>query len=230
MSVSASVSDSCCIDINCGCDEWLTTFCDYETVTLSYCGVETEFAFARSKGMKISASNANVGVHPADRVFRLSMQEQTVEVGIGAVITDGDGTEWQAYSVEYLSRFCVQKIMARSVAACFQLLENIDVLELECTNCDDCENQTQYKRVGRVKGKVLAESGSARNRNDSVDLVCNWTGDLVRWPLASKPTANHRLKTKSGLFRISSFRDGGQFVPYHVGLEAEGVDCTVRGL
>lgn len=226
--MSHSVSESCCVDTLCGCEDWLTAFCDYETVTLSYCGEETTFTHARSKGIKMSAVNPQAGVHPADKVFRLSMQENSVEVGIGGTITDSDETEWVIYSVQDLPHFCVKVLHSRSVSACFQLLENIDVLELDCTDCDSCDDVVRYKRVARVKGKIVADSGSLSSRNDSKDFVYSFSASLVRWPLSIRPTANHRLKDKSGQYRITRVQDGGPFVPYHVELEQENVLCHVR--
>lgn len=227
-SVSDSLSESCCDDTLCACEDWLTAFCDYENVTLDYCGEQTEFYHARSSGIKISSVNPQAGVHPADKVFRLSMLENSVEVGIGGVITDADGTDWVIYSATHLQSFCVQVLHVRSVAACFQLTENIDVLELDCTDCDECVDTVRYKSVGRVKGKILAESGSLQTRNDSKDLVYNFSGSLVRWPLSVRPSANHRLRDRSGMYRITRVSDNGQFVPYVLGLEAENALCHVR--
>lgn len=226
--MSHSFSESCCADTLCGCDDWLTAFCDYEVVTLDYCDVQTVFNLARSKGIKMSAVNPQAGVHPADKVFRLSMQENTVEVGIGGTITDEDGTEWVIYSVMDLPHFCLKVLHARSLSACFLLLDNIDVLELDCTDCDTCDDVVRYKRVARVKGKITADSGSVSTRNDSRDFDYNFSGSLVRWPLSVRPSANHRLKDRNGSYRITRFDDGGQFVPYVVSLEQENVQCHVR--
>lgn len=225
---SSSVSESCCTTTLCSCEDWLTAFCDYQVITLSYCGETTQFEKSRSKSIRMQAVNPEAGVHPSDRVFRVSMLEQTVEVGIGAVITDASGTEWVVYAVEDLAAFCVKVLYGRSVAACFQLLENIDVLEPECKDCDDCEENRTYNRVGRVKGKIIAASGSLSSRNDSSDLVYTWTGDLVRWPLTGKPASKHRLRTREGSFRITQVIDNGPYVPFRVTLEKEDADCTVR--
>jgi uncharacterized protein YuzB (UPF0349 family) len=176
----------------------------------------------------MSAVNPQAGVHPADKVFRISMLENSVEVGIGGTITDDEGTEWVIYSVQDLASFCVKVLLARSVSACFQLLEDIDVLELDCTECDVCDDVVRYKRLKRVKGKIVAETGSLQTRNDSRDLVYNFSGSLVRWPLSVRPSANHRLKDRSGMYRITRVTDHGVFVPYLVGLEAENVQCHVR--
>ena len=226
--MSHSISESCCADTLCACEDWLTTWCDYETVTFTYCGVSTQFMKARSRGIKMSSTNPDVGVHPADKVFRVSMLENTIEVGIGATITDSDGTVWKVYAVADLVAFCVKVLHARSVSACFQLLENVDVLELDCADCDTCDDVVRYKRVGRVKGKITAQSGTLQTRNDSRDLVYNFSGSLEEWPLSVRPSANHRLKDKSGMYRITRVTDNGVFVPYIVGLEAENVLCDVR--
>ena len=225
---SSSVSESCCTTTLCGCEDWLTAFCDYQVITFAYCGETTQFERARSKSIRMQAVNPDAGVHPSDRVFRVSMLEQTVEVGIGGVITDDAGTEWVVYAVEDLAAFCVKVLYGRSVAACFQLLENIDVLEPECKDCDDCEENRTYNRVGRIKGKIIAASGSLSSRNDSSDLVYTYTGELVRWPLAGKPASKHRLRTREGSFRITQVIDNGIYVPFRVTLEKEDADCTVR--
>ena len=228
MSESVSASESCCLDIPCGCTSWLTAFCDYVAVTVSYCGVTTEFTSARSKGVKFDAASTQTNVHASDRIFRVSTQENAVDVGAGAVITDADGTEWVVYATEYLASFCVWKLWARSVAACFLLTETIDVLEEDCKNCD-CSHETVYRRVARVKGSILAETGQVQARNDGRDLVYQYSGDLVKWPLADKPSARHRLKTKTGSYKITRVSDQGVFVPFRVGLEKESADCSVRG-
>jgi hypothetical protein len=226
--VSHSNSESCCDDTLCACEGWLTSFCDYETVTLNYCDEQTVFYHARSRGIQMSSANVQEGIHPADKVFRISTLENSVEVGIGGTITDSDDTEWVIYSVTDLVSFCVKVMHARSVSACFQLLENVDVLELDCTNCETCDDVVRYKRVGRVKGKITAQSGTLQTRNDSRDLIYTFSGSLVRWPLSVRPSANHRLKDKSGMYRITRVTDNGVFVPYSVGLEAENVLCDVR--
>lgn len=227
MAVDLTYEDPCCIDRVCGCDEWLSAFCDYETVTLDSCGVETEFEFARSSGVSIETANPNIGIHVSDKVFRISMAEHDVNVTTGAVITDSEGTEWLVYSARYLKSFCVQVLTARSIAACFTLLDNVDIFELyQSKDCDDCENKTATRRVGKVKGSITSQAATLTSRNDSKDLVYSFTGDLVRWPLSGRPSANHRLKTKEGVFRITKVNDGGLLVPYRVGLEIDSADCS----
>ena len=224
---SGSVSESCCVTL-CGCEEWLTAFCDYVTITLDSCGETTVFDRARFSGIKMSAVNPQSGVHPADGIFRVSMLEHSVEIALNSVITDSTGKEWVVYAIEDLASFCVKKIWARSVEACFLLLDPIEIFVLECRECDDCEDPNEYRRVGRVKGKVLAEAGSLSNRNDSTDLVYRFSGELVRWPLKDRPSARHRLKTKQGSFRITGVRDAGPLLPYYLTLEQEDAECAVQ--
>jgi len=227
-SASVSASDECCLPVDCACDTWLTVFCDYETVSLDYCGVTTTFNKARSSGMRMTSVNPQAGVHPSDRIFRLSYAEQDFEIGLGGVITDLDGTEWVIYAKDTLSAFCVEQTWTRSVAACFGLLENIDVFEQDCEcEVDDCATTVRYKRVARVKGKVYAATGSLLDRNDSRDLVYRFSGDLVRWPLAGRPSAQHRLRDRNGTYRIVGVTDNGIYVPYSVQLEVDSVDCSV---
>lgn len=229
-SVSTSVSDECCVPVNCACADWLTVFCDYETIQFTYCGVTTEFQKARSSGMKMESANPQSGVHPSDRIFQLSYTEHDVEIGLGAVIVDEDGTEWVVYAKDHLGSFCIEKLWARSVAACFSLLENIDVLEQDCDcEVDDCGTTIRYKRVARCKGKILAATGSLLERNDSRDLVYRYTGDLVRWPLVARPAARHRLRDRNGrVYRITGVTDNGVYVPFSMELEQDSDDCTVR--
>lgn len=226
-SVSESASESCCFPSSCACDTWLTAFCDYETVTLDYCGEQTQFDYARSDDVPITVVNPQSGVMPADKIFRISMTENTVEVGIGGTITDSDGTEWVIYKVETLRAFCVKKLWTRSVAACFGLLDKIDVLEQDC-ECTDCGTKIQYKRVARIKGKIIAETATRRSQNDAADLVYQFEGQLIKWPLATRPSANNRLKDKSGVFRIVNVRDHGPLAPFMLKLEIDGADCSVR--
>lgn len=225
---SASASESCCFPSTCACDTWLTAFCDYETVTLDYCEEQTEFQFARSDDIPIESVNPEAGVLPADKIFRLSMTENTVDVGIGGTVTDSEGTEWVIYKVETLKAFCVKKLWTRSVAVCYQLIDTIDVFEQDC-DCQDCGTDVRYRRVARVKGKIFAEAASRRNQNDSSDLVYQYNGNLVRWPLRDRPTSAHRLKNKDGVFRIVRVQDRGPFVPFVTGLEKDSADCSVRG-
>lgn len=222
-----SYEEDCCIDTDCGCGEWLTIFCDYETVTLDSCDTETVFNFARSSGISIETANPNIGIHVSDKVFRISKQEHDVPVHVGSVITDSEGTEWLVYAARYLKSFCVYVLTARSIAACFSLLDTVDIFELyQAPDCDDCENKTATKRVGRVKGLISSQAASISSRNDARELVYTFTGDLVRWPLRGRPSANHRLKTKEGVFRIVRVNDGGPLVPFRVGLEMDSADCS----
>lgn len=224
-SVSASASESCCIPSTCSCEEWLTAFCDYEQVTVSYCGESTVFNSARSSEIPIEAVNMQSGVHPQDRVFRVSMTENDIEVGIGATITDSDGTQWTVYRVETLSAFCVKKLTARSVAACFQLLDTISILEQEC-DCEDCTGEIRWIRRKNVKGKLLAEGGAESTRNDSTDIVYRWRGELVSWPLSDLPSSRHRISGPQGVFRIRTVVNNGPMVPFIVGLEKDNVECS----
>lgn len=227
LSRSRSASESCCIPSTCACDTWLTAFCDYETVTLGYCDKDTTFRFARSDDIPIESVNPDAGVLPADKIFRLSMTEKTVSVGIGGTITDAAGTEWVIYKAETLKAFCVKKLWTRSVAVCYQLLDTIDIFEQDC-ECEDCGTNVRYRRVARVRGRIFAEAASRRTQNESSDLVYQYTGNLIKWPLSESPKAIHRLKTKEGVFRIIRVQDRGPFVPFVTGLEKDSADCSVR--
>ena len=229
MSDSSSASESCCVDNLCNCETWLTAFCDYVTVTIDYCGDTTVFERGRFSGMPMESVSPQSGVHPNDGVFRVSTYEQSVEIGLGAVVTDAEGTEWTVYKIETLTAFCVKKLWARSVAACFQLLDKLEILELDCTDCGDCEEKGKLVRVGSATCKILSESGSLQSRNDSNEIVYRYSGELVRWPLKTKPTSRHRIKTKDASYRITGVRDAGPLVPFYLTLEQESADCTLRG-
>jgi hypothetical protein len=75
----------------------------------------------------------------------------------------------------------------------------------------------------------LSESGSLQSRNDSNEIVYRYSGELVRWPLKTKPTSRHRIKTKDATYRITGVRDAGSLVPFYLTLEQESADCTLRG-
>ncbi len=229
MSDSASASESCCVDTLCNCEAWLTSFCDYVTVSLEYCGETTTFDRARFSGMPMESVNSQSGVHPSDGVFRVSTYEHSVDIGLGAVITDAEGTEWTVYKVQSLNQFCVKKLWARSVSACFQLLDKIEIFELDCSDCGDCEDLGKLVRVGKVSGKILSEAGTLRSQNNSNEIVYRYSGELVRWPLSKMPTSRHRIKTKNASYRIIGVRDAGPLVPFYLTLEQESADCTLRG-
>lgn len=225
---SGSASESCCFSQSCACDDWLTAFCDYEQLTLSYCDEVTVFQFGRSKDVPIEVVDPGNGVFSADRIFEISMQEQTVDVGVGGTITDSDDTEWQIYRVENLRAFCIKRLWGRSVSACFGLLDTVEILQLNC-DCEGCGTVEQWDLVGRVRGKIRAESGTARSRNDSDDVAYRYAGKMVRWPLSCLPGSHHRLRSRGKTYRIVSFRDDGEFVPFTLVLEPEHADCAIRG-
>jgi hypothetical protein len=226
-SSSASVSDECCFPApDCDpCEDWLDFFCDFVPVTLNSCDVETEFVKARYRSVKMTAANPQAGVHPMDRIFELSMAENDVTVSAGGTVTEADGTVWTIYAIEDISTFCLKRIWARSVSACFGLLGDIDVFEEDCRCDDGCGTRMLYKRVARSKGNILAISGVSLARNDSNDLVYRFSCDLARWPLRELPGSKHRLKSSGRTYRISRVEDRGVFVPFHMELEVDSEPC-----
>ena len=227
-SASTSASESCCLPVSCACEDWLTIFCDYVSLTLTYCEEVTEFHRARIREVPIEAVSPQAGVYSADKVFEVSMLEQTVDVGVGATITDEDGTEWQIFRVEVLRLFCIRRLWGRSISACFGLLETVSIIEQDCS-CSDCGPEDRWDLIKKVRGTIRAERGTVRTQNDSRDLNVTYAGRLVRWPLDVLPGSMHRLQTKKGTYRIVSFTDGGPFVPFGLVLEPEHADCAVRG-
>jgi hypothetical protein len=198
-------------------------------VDIEYCGEAARFERGRFSAMAMASVNPQSGVHPSDGVFRVSTYENSVEIGLGAVVTDADGTEWTVYKVDTLVSFCVKVLWARSVSACFQLLDKIEIFELDCSDCGDCEELGKMVRVGSANGRILSESGDLRPRNDSNEIVYRHSGELVRWPLKKLPTSRHRIRVKNVSYRIIGVRDSGPLVPFYLSLEQESADCTLRG-
>ena len=222
----SSSAAGCCDRPACACADWLTTFCDYVPLTHKYCGTTTEFASGRSKSMPAESIRPESGVYAADRQFEISMEEHEVESGIGAVIVDADGEEWQVYRAQEIKAFCLKRLWARNIAVCFALLDQIEVFEME--NCgDDCSEAVKPKRIGRLRGKILVDGGSAGIRDDSDEMDVQYSASLVSWPFGDYPLSSHRLKTKKGWFRVRNFSDGGPFVPYSLSLEKIRGECDV---
>lgn len=222
----SSSGSGCCERPACACSDWLTTFCDYVPFTHTYCGTTTEFASGRSKSMPSEAVRPEAGVYAADRQFEFSTEEHDVETGLGAVIVDADGEEWQVYRVQSIVTFCVRRLWARNIAVCFALTDQIEVFEME--NCgDDCSEAVKPKRIGRVRGKILLDGGSAGIRDDSDEMDVQYSATLVKWPFGEYPMAGHRLKTKNGWFRVKNFSSKGPFVPFSLRLEKVRNECDI---
>lgn len=227
-SASTSVSD-CCLPTTCACADWLTIFCDYETVAVTYCGVTNEYSLGRSRDMPQASQNPNAGVFPSDRMFEVSMQEIDMAVGIGATVVDSDETEWIVYKVQNIRTFCTKRLWCRSIAACFALLDTIEIYDRVASN-EACGVADEMTLIGCVKGNIRAERGSVTSRNDTTDVIAVYGGNLVRWPVEDQlPSGHHRIKVKDGcdLYRITSFVDDGLFSPYRLVLEKDGADCSV---
>lgn len=227
-SVSTSDSESCCVPVDCICDDWLTHFCDYVPLTVEYCGETTAFERARTHEVPVEVVDPQSGVYPSDRIFEISMQEEAIDVSVGATVTDADGTEWVVYRVEVIKSFCLRRLWGRSVATCFSLMDTVEIIEQDCS-CSDCGSEDRWDLVGRIRGSIRVDRGNVRAQNDSRDIAYTYTGRLARWPLEALPSSAHRLRTKKGLFRIQSFTDAGEFVPFTMVLEKEHADCSVRG-
>ena len=129
------MSSPCCTEVPCGCTQWLESFCDFETVTHTYCGVDTVFEKCKSYPMQTELVRPDAGIHQQDRMFFVSRQEQDVESAPGAVIETGDGEHWQIYTAEYLQAFCTWKLWGRNVATCFSLTNRLDIWD--ATGCEE---------------------------------------------------------------------------------------------
>lgn len=226
---SGSASD-CCVD-PCACQAWLEVYCNsYVSFTHSYCGETQEFQSGRKLSMPKDAVNPQSNIHPEDAIFEWSDYEYAVDSGIGATITDEDGTEWIVYKVRKIADLCIWRVWARSVAFCFQLLDKVEVIEREkCDAEEQCDPIFKMEKVvGKCRGKILLTGGIASTRNRAEQMQLTYSGQLTRWPAGDHPIADHFLRTKDGIFRITRFSDQGPFVPYSVTLEkidADGTSC-----
>lgn len=216
-------SGSCC-ESTCPCDDWLTSFCDYETISHKYCGTTQEFTQARRKAIPRESSRADQGVHQSDAIWYISDNEFAVESGIGATITDADGVEWTVYRAKKLKNFCVWKLNARSVEVCFQLTDKVEILERSVCG-DTCAPEVQWNVAGKTRGKILTTGGTASSRNQANSMQVRRTASLVRWPAGEHPNENHFLRTRDGMYRITQFTDGGPFVPYSLQVELTDAEC-----
>lgn len=213
--MSSGTDQTCCVDVTCQCESWLTRFCDYETVTHEYCGVTTVFESSRTHQMPQRDVRPEVGVHQADKIWFVSRVEHDVQSGIGAVLTDGDGVEWQVYQVQSISSLCLWMLWCRNVSKCFALLDPVEIWEI--STCDsECEGGRQETLLARTRASILAAGGRASVRNDSDDMVVEYTARLEAWPkkAGSHPLPNHELRCRGQRYRVLSFEDAGRFVPF----------------
>ena len=218
--MSSGTDQACCADLTCQCEQWLSRFCDYETVTHDYCGVETEFASARSVAMPTESIRPEMGVEQADRLWFVSRAEHDVASGVGATITDSDGSVWQVYNSVYVKTYCLWKLWGRNVAKCFALLDPVEIWQVD--RCDaECEDGREEKLVARVRASIVSAGGRQQIRNDSDDMVVGYTARLEAWPkkAGEHPQPNHQLRVKGVEYRVLSFEDGGRFVPFTMSLE-----------
>ena len=226
---SGSTSD-CCVD-PCACQAWLEVYCNaYVTFTHTYCGESYQYESGRKLAIPKDAVNPQSMIHADDAIFEFSDYENAMESGVGATITDEDGTEWTVYRVRKIDDLCIWRVWARSVAYCFQLLDKVEVLEREkCDAAENCDPVFKMEKVvGKCRGKILVNGGAASTANRAEQMKVTYTGSLTRWPAGDHPLADHFLRTKQGLFRITRFTDSGPFVPYQVTLEkvdADGTSC-----
>lgn len=217
-----------CCPSSCACEDWLTTFCDYIEVSHRYCGTVTTFEKARAKSVPVEAVRVDAGINPADRIFEFSSLEHEFESGIGAVVLDENEVEWVVYKVERIRSFCITRVWGRNIESCFALLGRIEVYEaIPCaTDCGD--SGVTMRHVGRLRGNVLMSGGSQSFDNDSDQMSVRYSAVVARWPFGSHPKANHRLKVDDVYYRVSSFTDGGPFVPYSLTLsKVDAGDCQI---
>ncbi len=208
---------SCCPE-SCACQDWLTTFCDYITISHRYCGQDTVFEKARGKGIPSESARADAGVNPADRIFEFSSLEQDAESGVGARITDENDQEWIVYKVEKIRSFCLTRVWGRNIESCFALLGKIDVFEV--VPCDtDCGEAEEMRQIGRLKGNILTSGGTQQYQNDSDSMVVEYSATIAGWSFGVHPKPSHRLRHNGTTYRISRFTDSGPFLPYALTLE-----------
>jgi len=216
-------SEACC-PTTCVCADWLTAFCDYTEVTHTYCGTETTFEKARIRDMPQQDVNVEAGVHQADRQIEISLEEQNIESGIGAMVVDEDGLEWVVYRVQKIKAFCLLRLWARNLTACFSLTDRIEIYEMQLCG-DDCSEAVKPALIARMPGRILVDGGNQQFQDDSEQMQVQYQVSLSKWPAGDHPEAAHRLKSKQGWFRVVNFRDGGPFVPYSLTLEKIHDQC-----
>ena len=231
LSVSLSVSgsssesaDACCFPVTCACESWLTAFCEYVTVTLTACGEEYQFDRARATQIPSNVADPNVGVYASDKIFRLSMLENSVEILPGATILDAVDVTWQVYRVEDMAAFCVKKLWARSVQQCFQLTDNVEIYT-QRLDCEDCGDSIGWDLDGLVKGTVICQAGNSGTSNDVTRMSYRYVASLEEWPLGDKPKSIHMLRTDGKDYRILSFTDAGPYVPFVLSVEPLHDNC-----
>lgn len=217
------MSEGCCPE-PCVCADWLTSFCDYVEVTHTYCGTATVFEKARIRDMPQLDVNVAAGVHQADRQIEISLEENDIESGIGAVVTDEDGLEWVVYRVQKIRSFCLLRLWARNVTTCFSLTDRVEIYEMQMCG-DDCAEAVSPKMLARVSGRILVDGGNQQFQDDSEQMQVQYQVSLSSWPVGDHPEAAHRLRARQGWFRILSFQDGGQFAPYSLTLEKIHDQC-----
>ena len=217
------MSEACC-PATCVCDDWLTAFCDYVSLSHTYCGTTTQFAKARVRDMPTTDIRAEAGVHQTDRQIEISMVENDIESGIGATIVDDDQQEWVIYRVQKIKAFCLLRLWARSIKSCFGLTDRVELLKM--VPCEtDCGPSVREQLVGRLMAKAVTTSGQVQNRASSVEMRDRVAMRLEKWPGAEMPGAEHRIRTSRGIFKIISYTDGGIFVPFELQLEPADVQC-----
>lgn len=217
------MSEGCCPE-PCVCADWLTSFCDYVEVTHTYCGTATVFEKARIRDMPQLDVNVAAGVHQADRQIEISLEENDIESGIGAVVTDEDGLEWVVYRVQKIRSFCLLRLWARNVTTCFSLTDRVEILEL--VPCEtDCGPTVKERLVGRVMAKAVVTGGVTQNRANAVEMRKTLAMRLQTWPTGDGPEAYHRIRTANGVYKVTRFRDPGPFAPFEVELEPADVQC-----
>ena len=217
------MSEACC-PTTCVCADWLTAFCDYTEVTHTYCGTETTFEKARIRDIPQQDVNVEAGVYQADRQIEISMEEQNIESGIGAMVVDEDGLEWLVYRVQKIKAFCLLRLWARNITACFGLTDRVEVLEL--VPCEtDCGPTVKERLVARLMAKAVVTGGAVQNRTNAVEMRTTLAMRLQKWPGRGHPEAFHRIRTPDGLFKIVRFRDPGIFAPFEIELEPADAHC-----
>lgn len=224
----SSGSADCCAD-TCVCESWLNVYCDFVPITHRYCGQSQAFEKARKMAVPKDAVTPQSMIHPEDAIFEFSDYEYAVESGIGATIEDEDGFEWTVYRARKVDSLCIWRVWARSVAYCFQLLDKVEILERERCGDDNCEPVIKIEKlVGKCRGKITVSGGTQVTANRADTMKVRYIGALTRWPAGDHPLADHFVRTKQGLFRITGFTDGGEYTPYQLQLEkvdADGTSC-----
>ena len=134
---------------------WRCTATPMVAFTHAYCGESYAVRVWPQTGDPEGRRESQSMIHPDDAIFEFSDYENAMESGIGATITDADGTEWTVYRVRKIDDLCIWRVYC-SVAYCFQLLDKDRGAGAE--KCDAAENCDPVFKMEKVVRKCRGRS------------------------------------------------------------------------